>query len=103
MMVSILILVLLVIILVAAVQFKSKIFEPEDLGKLNASEKLYRSTPDVDQKETELLDVIDSHMVDVPDDKVNLLKDIVEEWADIQRKTHLDRRSWVRNPEKDFE
>lgn len=102
-MLTLIILLFLVILLVAAVQFKTKIFEPDDSNKLNASDKLYRSTPDVDQKEAELLDIIESHMDDVPNEKIDLLKDIVEEWADIQRKTHLDRRSWVRNPEKDFE
>ena len=95
-----LIIILVLILFVFVAHFKFNIFEPEELTKLDASEKLYRLIPDVDRKEKELLKIIETHMDDVPDEKVELLKDIVEEWADIQRKTHLDRRSWVRNPEK---
>ena len=102
-MITIIIILLVLLLLVSAAWLKTNVFEAEEPGNPMASEKLYRSTPDVDRKEKDLLDIIESHMDDVPNEEVELLKDIVEEWAEIQRNIHLDRRSWVRNPEKDFE
>ena len=102
-MITIIIILLVLLLLVSAAWLKTNVFEAEESDNPPVSKKLYRLTPDVDRKERELLYIIETHMDDVPDEKVELLKDIVEEWADIQRNIHLDRRSWVRNPEKDFE
>ena len=48
----------------------------------------------------ELEEIIESHMQDVPIENRRLLEEIIEEWAEIQKRHTRDDRSWVRNIDK---
>ncbi|MED5317413.1 MAG: hypothetical protein VX744_06635 [Candidatus Neomarinimicrobiota bacterium] len=56
----------------------------------------------VQERKQELFDVIDANLGDHPTQSAQL-KDIISDWADLKVKSFENRRSWVRNPNKDSE
>ena len=54
----------------------------------------------VQQRREDLLNVLDENLEDKPD-KRDQTKKIINDWADLKIKAFQDRRSWVRNPDKD--
>ena len=54
----------------------------------------------VQQRREDLLNVLDENLEDKPDQR-DQTKKIINDWADLKIKAFQDRRSWVRNPEKD--
>ena len=51
------------------------------------------------QLRNELIKAIEEKLGDDPE-QVDQLKKIIDEWADLKVESFKDRRSWVRNPEK---
>ena len=54
----------------------------------------------VQQRREDLLNVLDENLEDKPDQR-DQTKKIINDWADLKIKAFQDRRSWVRNPDKD--
>ena len=54
----------------------------------------------VQERKKQLFDVIDSNLKEHPTESAQL-KDIIEDWGDLKVKSFENRRSWVRNPNKD--
>ena len=54
----------------------------------------------VQQRREDLLNVLDENLGDKPDQR-DQIKKIINDWADLKIKAFQDRRSWVRNPDKD--
>ena len=54
----------------------------------------------VQQRREDLLNVLDENLGDKPDQREQIKK-IINDWADLKIKAFQDRRSWVRNPDKD--
>ena len=84
-------------------RYKNKTYLSEQNLNIKNQTKLYRTTDNVDEKIKILDEIIESRLNDIPEENKNLLKEIIKEWADIQKFHHLDSRSWVRNPDKFFE
>ena len=54
----------------------------------------------VQQRREELISVLDDNLSDRPEQR-DQIKRIVNDWADLKIKAFQDRRSWVRNPDKE--
>ena len=54
----------------------------------------------VQDRKKQLFDVIESNLNEHPTESAQL-KDIIDDWADLKVKSYENRRSWVRNPNKD--
>ena len=54
----------------------------------------------VQQRREELISVLDDILSDRPEQR-DQIKRIVNDWADLKIKAFQDRRSWVRNPDKE--
>ena len=92
--------IIILILIIAGTMVKNKDFHSNvDLDNQNQT-KLFRSIEDVDSKVEELENIIESHMQDVSIENRTLLEEIIEEWAEIQKRHTQDDRSWVRNIEK---
>ena len=92
--------IIILIIIIAGTMVKNQDFYSNyDLDNQKQT-KLFRSIDDVELKVTELENIIKSHMQDVSKENLQLLEDIIEEWAEIQKRHTRDDRSWVRNIEK---
>ncbi len=48
----------------------------------------------------ELISVLDDNLSEKPE-QLDQIKRIVNDWADLKIKAFQDRRSWVRNPDKE--
>ena len=92
--------IIILILIIAGTMVKNKDFHANvDLDNQNQT-KLFRSIEDVDSKVEELENIIESHMQDVSIENRTLLEEIIEEWAEIQKRHTRDDRSWVRNIDK---
>jgi len=58
---------------------------------------LFMTYGQVQQKKEELLETIETHLADKPNEK-ELLKHIIQDWAALKIKAFKNRRSWVRSP-----
>ena len=54
----------------------------------------------VQQRREELISVLDDNLSEKPE-QLDQIKRIVNDWADLKIKAFQDRRSWVRNPDKE--
>ena len=54
----------------------------------------------VQQRREELINVLDENLSDNTE-QCDQIKKIVNDWADLKIKAFQDRRSWVRNPDKE--
>ena len=54
----------------------------------------------VQERREDLLNVLDENLGEKPDQR-DQIKKIINDWADLKIKAFQDRRSWVRNPDKD--
>ncbi len=54
----------------------------------------------VQQRREELINVLDDNLSEKPE-QLDQIKKIVNDWADLKIKAFQDRRSWVRNPDKE--
>ncbi|MFL3027395.1 MAG: hypothetical protein ACJZ1O_03805 [Candidatus Neomarinimicrobiota bacterium] len=54
----------------------------------------------VQQRREDLIGVLDNNLSDKPEQR-DQIKRIVNDWADLKIKAFQDRRSWVRNPDKE--
>ena len=54
----------------------------------------------VQQRREELINVLDENLSDNTEQR-DQIKKIVNDWADLKIKAFQDRRSWVRNPDKE--
>ena len=102
-MIAFTIFIILLIILLSSAKYKTKIIEESETTSFNRTTKLYRSIDNIDSKIKELERIIESHMVDVPREDVELLENILKEWSEIQRSIYLDQRSWIRDLDSDQE
>ena len=94
------ILLVFLVILIVSIKERNQHFHKEHEIKINNQSRLYRSIDNVDEKIKQLESIIESHMQDVPKADVELIENIIEEWAEIQKSHHRDDRSWVRNKSK---
>lgn len=67
--------------------------------KASWSDERFVSYGQVQETRHELNDAIESSFTGSKDNRV-LLKEIVNEWADLRVKTFEERRSWVRSPKR---
>ncbi len=94
------VIIIILILIIAGTMVKNKDFHSNvDLDNQKQT-KLYRSIEDVDSKVKELENIIESHLQDVSLENRTLLEEIIEEWAEIQKRHTRDDRSWVRNTDK---
>jgi len=54
----------------------------------------------VQQRREELISVLNDNLSEKPE-QLDQIKRIVNDWADLKIKAFQDRRSWVRNPDKE--
>ena len=54
----------------------------------------------VQERREDLINVLDHSLSEKPDQR-DQIKRIVNDWADLKIKAFQDRRSWVRNPDKE--
>ena len=94
------VLIIFLVILIVSVKERNQHFHKEHELIINDQSRLYRSIENVDEKIKQLESIIESHMDDVPKADVELIENIIEEWAEIQKSHHRDDRSWVRNKSK---
>ena len=94
------IILIFLVILIVSIKERNQHFHSEYDEITNNQTRLYRSLDNVDNKIKQLESIIKLHLKDVPKEDVDLIENIIEEWADIQRSHHKDDRSWVRNNKK---
>lgn len=66
------------------------------------SKEEVKSHGDIDSTRDEMTRLIENKL-DADDDDGIRLKFLIDEWADLKKRVFSERRSWVRNPEKDSE
>ena len=66
------------------------------------SKEEIKSHSDIDATRDEMNQLIEENLDADPDDGSHL-KYIINEWADLKKRVFSERRSWVRNPDKDSE
>ena len=59
-----------------------------------------RSEIEVDEQRNEMLKTLDDSITDNPE-QLDRIKHIINDWADMKIKSFKNRRSWVRNRDKD--
>ena len=104
---QIIILVVVVTLLIIAmfVSRKEQVSKVETVKKSKSAEKdawskeSFVNHGQVQQLRNELIKAIEEKLGDDPE-QVDQLKKIIDEWADLKVESFKDRRSWVRNPEK---
>ena len=103
-----LILVLIVIAASVIMSRKSKLSGVEDRKDEERSKKESFAKEDVlsygqvQDRRKELIEAVESSLKDNPE-HVSMLKQIINDWAKLKIKAFQDRRSWVRNPDKESE
>lgn len=104
-------LIILVLIVIAAsviMSRKSKLSGAEDRKDEERSKKESFAKEDVlsygqvQDRRKELIEAVESSLKDNPE-HVSMLKQIINDWAELKIKAFQDRRSWVRNPDKESE
>ena len=80
---------------VAELSRQEIIAEKEELSKEDIA-----TYGQVQDRKKQLFDVIESNLNEHPTESAQL-KDIIDDWADLKVKSFENRRSWVRNPNKD--
>lgn len=66
------------------------------------SKEEVKSHSDIDETRDEMTQLIEEKLDADPDDGIRM-KFLINEWADLKKRVFSERRSWVRNPEKDSE
>jgi len=104
----ILLLVLVIIVLAVVFSRKSELSGAEDRKEEEQTKKDSFAKEDVlsygqvQDKRKELIDAVEASLKDNPE-QVSILKQIINDWAELKIKSFQDRRSWVRNPVKESE
>ncbi|NQU66915.1 MAG: hypothetical protein HQ510_03130 [Candidatus Marinimicrobia bacterium] len=98
------------IIIIIGVAFiysrKTKLGSAEKQKEVKKVEKEFEAKEDnmtygqVQQQKKNLLESVEIHLADKPE-QVEQLKQIINDWAELKIKSFTNRRSWVRNPDKD--
>ncbi len=102
--VIVLILFLLVFLFGRKEQVSQAVLDKEDFKaeKDSWSKEEIKSHTDIDETRDEMNKLIEEKLDADPDEGIHL-KFIINEWADLKKRVFSERRSWVRNPEKDSE
>ncbi|MFQ6677205.1 MAG: hypothetical protein ACE5D0_02690 [Fidelibacterota bacterium] len=71
-------------------------------GKESSMKEEIMTYGQVQERKKQLHESVESHLSDKPA-QVEQLKQIINEWAELKIQAFTNRRSWVRNPDKDQE
>ena len=103
-MVVVIIVLLLVVTFLLSGKEQTKKAEEEKESKRAEKEDWEKETmieiSEIQSRKDAMDSMVDSAFENDPEKK-NTLKDAIQEWADMKKKVFSERRSWVRNPEKE--
>ncbi len=101
---------LIIVIIIITVSFvhsrKTKLGHAKKQKEMHKAKKKSGSEKDdmtygqVQQQKIQLLESVETHLADKPE-QVEQLKQIINDWAELKIQAFTNRRSWVRNPGKD--
>ena len=100
---------LIIVIIIITVSFihsrKTMLGHAKKQKEVHTAEKISSSKEDnmtygqVQQQKIQLLESVETHLADKPE-QVKQLKQIINDWAELKIQAFTNRRSWVRNPDK---